>query len=98
MKKVFAFLSTLVLTIALVGVFAVNNPAKAADKFTEDPTLLDDEIAVYIMDSIMTTFPNYYDNDAKEDPNWQGTARMYPWNETRLRVAQLDESGQPTRK
>lgn len=30
MKKVFAFLSTLVLTIALVGVFAVNNPAKAA--------------------------------------------------------------------
>ena len=98
MKKVFAFLSTLVLTIALVGVFAVNNPAKAADKFTEDPTLLDDEIAVYIMDSIMTTFPNYYDNDAKEDPNWQGTARMYPWNETRLRVAQLDESGQPTGK
>lgn len=53
------------LTIALVGVFAVNNPAKAADKFTEDPTLLDDEIAVYIMDSIMTTFPNYYDNDVR---------------------------------
>ena len=98
MKKVFAFLSTFVLTIALVGVFAAKSPAKAADKFTEDPTLLEDEIAVYIMDSIMSTFPNYYDNDAKADPNWQGAARMYPWNETRLRVAQLDDNGQPTGK
>lgn len=98
MKKVFAILSTLLLTIAFVGV-SVKSPAKAADgKFTVDTTLADDEIPVYIMDSIMTTFPNYYDNDANPDPKWQGVARMYPWNETRLRVAQLDANGQPTGK
>ncbi len=96
MKKVFAFLSTLLLTIAFVGIFAVSNPAVAANKITEDPTLAEDEIPVYIMNSIYTTFPNYYDNDAVADANWPGPARMYPWNETRLRVAQLDENGKPT--
>lgn len=99
MKKVFAFLSVLLLTIACVGLTVKNTPAKAAaGKFTVDTTLAEDEIPVYIMDSIMTTFPNYYDNDAKPDSNWQGAARMYPWNETRLRIAQLDEKGQPTGK
>ena len=86
MKKVFAFLSTLLLTIAFVGIFAVSKPAAASNKITEDPTLAKDEIPVYIMNSIYTTFPNYYDNDAVEDANWPGPARMYPWNETRLRV------------
>ena len=98
MKKVFAFLSTLLLTIAFVGIFAVSKPAAAANKITEDPTLAEDEIPVYIMNSIYTTFPNYYDNDAKADENWPGPSRMYPWNETRMRVAQLDEDGQPTGK
>lgn len=99
MKKVFAILSTLLLTIACVGVSVKNAPAQAASgKFTVDTTLAEDEIPVYIMNSIMTTFPNYYDNDANPDPNWQGVARMYPWNETRLRVAQLDAKGQPTGK
>lgn len=99
MKKVFAFLSMLLLTIACVGLSVKNAPAKAATgKFTIDPTLAEDEIPVYIMDSIMSTFPHYYDNDAKPDSNWQGAARMYPWNETRLRIAQLDDKGQPTGK
>ena len=98
MKKVFAFLSTMLLTIAFVGVFAVNTPAKAAGKITQDPTLAADEIPVYIMDSIYTTFPNYYDNEAEPDNNWSGPSRMYPWNETRLRVAQFDENGNPTGK
>lgn len=98
MKKVFAFLSTLLLTIAFVGIFAVSKPAAASNKITEDPTLAKDEIPVYIMNSIYTTFPNYYDNDAVEDANWPGPARMYPWNETRLRVAQLNEDGTPTGK
>lgn len=96
MKKVFAFLSTLLLTIAFVGIFAVSQPTAAAGKITEDPTLAEDEIPVYIMNSIYTTFPNYYDNDAKADETWPGPARMYPWNETRLRVPQLDDNGQPT--
>lgn len=98
MKKVFAFLSTMLLTIAFVGVFAVNTPAYAAGKITKDPTLAADEIPVYIMDSIYTTFPNYYDNEAEPDNNWSGPSRMYPWNETRLRVAQFDENGNPTGK
>lgn len=99
MKKVFAFLSVLLLTIACVGLSVKNAPAQAAsNKWTVDPTLAEDEIPVYIMDSIMTTFPHYYDNDTKPDAKWQGIARMYPWNETRLRIAQLNDKGQPTGK
>ena len=98
MKKVFAFLSTLLLTIAFVGIFAFSKPVSASYKILEDPTLEDDEIPMYIMSSIYTTFPNYYDNDAKADDKWGGPARMYPWNETRLRVAQVDDNGQPTGK
>ena len=97
MKKVFAFLSTLLLTIALVGISA-GNTAQASDKWTVDPTLAEDEIPVYIMDSIMSTFPNFYDNDAVQDADYQGSNRNYPWNETRLRVAQFDEKGNPTGK
>lgn len=98
MKKFFAFLSMLLLTIALVGVSAVKKPAVAAGKITSDPTLAGDEVPVYIMDSIYTTFPNYYDNAAEPDPKWSA-GRMYPWNETRLRVARFDsKTGEATGK
>ncbi len=94
MKKVFAFLSTFVLTIALVGVATVKTPANAA-KFTVDPTLAKDEDPVYIMSSIYTTFPFDYDNDAVTDPGLQ-EGRSFPWNETRLRIARFNEDGTPS--
>lgn len=94
MKKLFAMLSTLVLSLAIIGLAA---PQALADeengKWTVDPTLAEDEIPMYEMGSIYTTFPNYYDNAAKADELWGGAARMYPWNETRLRVAQFDDNG-----
>lgn len=99
MKKLFALLSTFVLTLAIVGL-SVKSPAQAAgsDKWTVDPTLAEDEIPMYEMGSIYTTFPNFYDNAAKADELWGGSSRMYPWNETRLRVAQYDETGAATGK
>lgn len=94
MKKLFALLSTLVLSIAIIGLVAPQAQADEANgKWTVDPTLAEDEIPMYEMGSIYTTFPNYYDNAAKADENWGGAARMYPWNETRLRVAQYDDNG-----
>jgi hypothetical protein len=96
MKKVFAFLSVFALTIAFVGFGA--KAAKAADLWVEDPTLGENEIPMYIMDSIYSTFPQYYDNAAKADGNWAGAARMYPWNETRLQVKQMDDAGNYTGK
>lgn len=98
MKKVFAFLSTLVLTIAFVGLFATNsvNAAEVAEgKWIEDPNLLENEDPVYIMGSIHSTYPGYYDNDAAPVEN-PGSYIIYPWNETRLRIAQYDEKGNPT--
>ena len=100
MKKLFALLSTFVLTLAIVGL-AVKAPvaeAAADDKWTVDPTLAEDEIPMYEMGSIYTTFPNLYDNAKEPDPLWGGPARMYPWNETRLRVAQYDATGAATGK
>lgn len=99
MKKLFALLSTFVLTLAIVGL-ATKAPETLADsdKWTEDPTLAEDEIPMYEMGSIYTTFPNYYDNAAKKDELWGGSSRMYPWNETRLRVAEYDASGAATGK
>lgn len=98
MKKLFALLSTFVLTLAIVGL-SVKSPAQAAsDKWTVDPTLAEDEIPMYEMGSIYTTFPNFYDNAAKPDDAWGGSSRMYPWNETRLRVAQYDAQGVATGK
>lgn len=99
MKKFFAFMSTLLLTLAFVGLFT-KSTAVAADgeKWTVDPTLAEDEIPMYIMGSIYTTFPNYYDNAAKPDELWGGSARMYPWNEVRLRVAEYDAQGNATGK
>ena len=96
MKKVFAFLSVFALTIAFVGFGA--KAAKAADLWVEDPTLGENEIPMYIMDSIYSTFPQYYDNATKADGNWAGAARMYPWNETRLQVKQIDAAGNFTGK
>lgn len=99
MKKLFALLSTFVLTLAIVGMAVKAPTAEAAsEKWTVDPTLAEDEIPMYEMGSIYTTFPNFYDNAAKPDSAWGGSARMYPWNETRLRVAQYDASGAATRK
>lgn len=100
MKKLFALLSTCVLTLVIVGL-AVKAPvaeAAADDKWTVDPTLAEDEIPMYEMGSIYTTFPNFYDNAKKPDPLWAGSSRMYPWNETRLRVAQYDATGAATGK
>lgn len=97
MKKLFALLSTLVLSLAVIGL-ATPSAQAATEKWTEDPTLAEDEIPMYEMGSIYTTFPNFYDNAAKSDPNWGGSSRMYPWNETRLRVAQYDENGVATGK
>lgn len=99
MKKLFALLSTFVLTLAIVGLAAKAPEALAdSDKWTEDPTLAEDEIPMYEMGSIYTTFPNYYDNAAKKDDAWGGSTRMYPWNETRLRVAEYDATGTATGK
>ena len=92
MKKVFAFLSVFALTIAFVG-FGAKSAYAAGDLFTEDPTLSENQIPMYIMDSIYTTFPNYYDYAVGGDENWGGAARMYPWNETRLQVKLIDEDG-----
>lgn len=97
MKKVFAFLSVFTLAIAMLG-FSAKTSAVADSKFTKDPTINENDIPMYIMDSIYTTFPNFYDNDAKADPNWAGSARMYPWNETRLQVRQIDNEGSFTGK
>ena len=98
MKKAFAVMSTLMLALACFGLFSKTTVAAAEDKtFVVDPTLAEDEDPIYIMDSIYTTFPHYYRMDEKLDEKWQGASRMYPWNETRLRVQQYDlTTGQPT--
>lgn len=98
MKKVFAIMSVLLLTIAFIGLLSTSTVSAAGELFTKDPTLAEDEVPVYIMDSIYSTFPKFYDNNAAPDASWPGTARMYPWNETRLRVAILDDNGAPTGK
>ena len=98
MKKVFAVMSTLLLTIALFGLVSTRVNASSA-LFThayEAGALEEDEDPIYIMDSIYSTFPKFYDNQAKPDGIWLGNSRMYPWNETKLRVAQLDENGEAT--
>lgn len=98
MKKAFAVMSTLMLALACFGLFSKTTVAAAEDKtFVVDPTLAEDEDPMYIMDSIYSTFPHYYRMDEKFDEAWQGESRMYPWNETRLRVKQYDlATGQPT--
>ncbi len=97
MKKVFAFLSVFALTIAFVG-FGAKSANADANLFTEDPTLNENQIPMYIMDSIYTTFPNYYDYATGGDDKWPGAARMYPWNETRFQCKLIDEDGNFTGK
>lgn len=98
MKKVFAVMSSLLLTIAFVGLLSTR--VNAAGALFTDPyeagALEEDEDPMFIMDSIYTTFPQYYDYASAPDAAWAGAARMYPWNETKLRVAQLDENGVAT--
>lgn len=98
MKKAFAVMTSLLVALACFG-FLTKAQVSAAEskKFTEDPTLAEDEIPLYIMDSIYSTFPHYYDNETLPDENWQGSGRMYPWNEIKLRIAQY-ENGAPTGK
>ena len=98
MKKAFAVMTTLLVALACFG-FLTKAQVNAAESkiFTEDPTLAEDEIPMYIMDSIYSTFPNYYNNEELPDEKWQGSSRMYPWNELKLRIAQY-ENGQPTGK
>ena len=98
MKKAFAVMSAFLIALTCFG-FLSKTTVAAADNglITEDPTLAEDEDPMYIMGSIYTTFPHHYDNAAKPDSAWVGSARMYPWNETRLRVKQYDlATGQPT--
>lgn len=97
MKKVFAFLSVLALTIAVVG-FTANHSVDAAEKFTKDPTLSENDIPMYVMNSIYTTFPQFYDNQALADDQWGGASRMYPWNEVKLQIKQVDADGVYTGK
>ncbi len=92
MKKVFVFLSVFALTIALFG-FSAKSSVKtnAAELMTEDPTLSENDIPMYIMNSIYTTFPKYYDYAGAGDENHIG--RLYPWNETKLQVKQVNAEG-----
>ena len=92
MKKVFAFLSVFALTIAFVG-FGAKSANADSSLFTKDPTLSENQIPMYIMDSIYTTFPNYYDFATGGDEKWEGASRMYPWNETRFQCKLVDEDG-----
>lgn len=98
MKKAFAVMTTMLVALACFG-FLTKAQVNAAESkiFTEDPTLAEDEIPMYIMDSIYSTFPNYYNNEELPDEKWQGSGRMYPWNEIKLRIAQY-ENGQATGK
>ena len=96
MKKVFACLSTLVLMLVAFGV-AMNPVAiSAADvadgKFVVDPTLEEGDIPMYIMNSIYTTFPTLYDNEAVADPD-HSTGRLFYWNEVKLIIPQFDAEG-----
>lgn len=92
MKKVFACLSTILLMLVAFGL--VMQPAKLSavevedGKFIEDPTLEEGDIPMYVMNSIRTTFPELYDNNAQPDPNY-GIGRDYYWNELKLVIPQL---------
>lgn len=96
MKKVFACLSAFVLMLVAFGLAlnpAVVNAAEVADgKFIVDPTLEEGDIPIYVMNSIFTTFPSLYDNEALKDPNYN-IGRDYYWNEIKLVIPQFDAQG-----
>lgn len=108
MKRVFAFISLFAIALVMFG-FASQN-VKAADKqpadgkWFENPHLLTDdegnvvEIPMYIMNSITTTFPDFFDYEGAkgteyEDKNWGGTVRQYAWNGVKVVIPQFDENG-----
>lgn len=95
MKKVFACLSTLVLMLVAFGV-AMNPVVSAAGvadgKFIVDPTIEEGDIPMYIMNSIYTTFPTLYDNEAQADPD-HSTGRLFYWNEVKLIIPQFSAEG-----
>ena len=94
MKKLFAVLSVLALIFTFVGLTKVS----ASEKFIVDPTIGENDIPVYVMGSIRTTFPRDYDYETEPDNNFQGASRQYPWNETRLQVKQIGDNGEFTGK
>ncbi len=103
MKRVFAFLSVFAIALLMFGmgsktVLAEAQPAEG--KFFENPYLIKDEngevieIPMYIMDSIYTTFPAYFDYEGAkgteyEDKLWGGSVRMYPWSGVKVVVTQF---------
>ena len=108
MKRVFAFISLFAIALVMFG-FATQN-VKAAEKqpadgkWFENPHLLTDdegnvvEIPMYIMNSITTTFPDFFDYEGAkgtefEDKNWGGTVRQYAWNGVKVIIPQFDENG-----
>ncbi len=108
MKRVFAFISLFAIALVMFG-FATQN-VKAADKepaagkWFENPHLLTDdegnvvEIPMYIMNSITTTFPDFFDYEGAkgtefEDKNWGGSIRQYAWNGVKVVIPQFDENG-----
>ena len=96
MKKVFACLSTLVLMLVAFGLamnpVAVSAAGVADGKFIVDPTVEEGDIPMYVMNSVYTTFPTLYDNDAQADPDYQ-TGRLYYWNEVKLIIPQFSAEG-----
>lgn len=107
MKRVFALISVFALTLVAFGV-AMNptSVSAAADpaegKFFVDPTLSEDgkDIPLYVMNSIYTTFPNYFDYDGAKGTEYEDKAhekgRYFPWNETKIIIPQIGADGKPT--
>lgn len=96
MKKVFACLSAITLMLVAFGFVMQPANVSAAEveegKFIVDPTLEEDEIPLYVMNSIRSSFPHLYDFNAQADPNY-GLGRDYYWNEIKLSIPQFDASG-----
>ncbi len=92
MKKVFACLSAIALMLVAFGLIAQPAKLSAAEvadgKFIVDPTVEEGDIPLYVMNSIYTTFPNLYDNNALKDENY-GLGRDYYWNEIKLVVPEF---------
>ena len=107
MKRVFAFISLFAIALVMFG-FGASNVKAAAEpadgKWFENPYLLTDdegnvvEIPMYIMNSITTTFPDFFDYEGAkgtefEDKNWGGTVRQYAWNGVKVIIPQFDAEG-----
>lgn len=106
MKRVFAFISLFAIALVMFG-FGTSN-VKAAEpangKWFENPYLLKDEegnvveIPMYIMNSISTTFPQFFDYEGAkgtefEDKNLQNSSRAYGWNGVKVIIPQFSADG-----